>query len=631
MVFNPTPEQALILQHDISRHARILAGPGTGKSATVVALIEKVLSAERPPRLKLLTFTCAATSELAQKIAEHPAAATQRPSTIHSFAMSVLLRNPGVGAFPKPLRLPDDWEQSQIVDPTLARLVGVKQVVLTRQLIPEMASGWEHLDEIRSLEVNAQLRARFVGAWHEHRRIYGYTVLAELPFRLREALRDHPDLRGVDYDLLIVDDYQDLNACDLEVLRLVAERGCRIIGTGDDDQSIHGFRGAAPEGIRRFPNDYAQSLDYPLSLTQRCGRRIVEWANYVIQGDPNRPHRRELRCADGAPEGTVALLSFENHDAEVRGIVDLIQHLIDRDGLKPSGILVLFRTDYHWQFSKLIRQELDQRDIPSFVPTVVDELMNSPSNRRLIEILRLLSNKTDSVAWASLLRLTPGIGMTFGDYIYGRARDADRRFGVTLLEAHGEGFPNANKAVAKRAADLVNGVLAWLGKRAVPDDQPEHGWGAWIIETAGGSVAPAPTRQFSELLLKLDEVVDDALDLDRYVSQIGPLGRDLMLTECDGVRIMQMATSKGLTVDATIIAAVGDGIIPRPGEDLSEEHRLMYVAMTRAKEHLYCTWARSKQGSAGRTRAGPGGLRQLTNFLLGGPVRSQDGARSLRN
>jgi hypothetical protein len=60
MPFNPTPEQDFILQHDIARHARILAGPGTGKSATVVALIEKVLSTERPPRLKLLTFTRAA-------------------------------------------------------------------------------------------------------------------------------------------------------------------------------------------------------------------------------------------------------------------------------------------------------------------------------------------------------------------------------------------------------------------------------------------------------------------------------------------------------------------------------------------------------------------------------------------
>jgi DNA helicase-2/ATP-dependent DNA helicase PcrA len=133
------------------------------------------------------------------------------------------------------------------------------------------------------------------------------------------------------------------------------------------------------------------------------------------------------------------------------------------------------------------------------------------------------------------------------------------------------------------------------------------------------------------LLLKLDEVVDNGLDLDRYLSRIGPLGRDIMQTECDGVRIMQTAASKGLTAGATIIAAAAEGIIPRPGEDLSEERRLMYVAMTRAKEHLYCTWTRSRQGLTTHARATPSGVRQLTNFLMGGPVRSQDGARSLRN
>jgi superfamily I DNA/RNA helicase len=147
-------------------------------------------------------------------------------------------------------------------------------------------------------------RAR--SAWNEHRQIYGYTLLAELPFALRQALQDHADLDGVDYDLLIVDEYQDLNACDLEVLHLIAERGCSIIAAADDDQSIYSFRYAAPEGIRRFPDDYPDCSRYPLTITQRCGRRIIEWASYVIAGDPGRPHDRPaLACAAGSADGEV--------------------------------------------------------------------------------------------------------------------------------------------------------------------------------------------------------------------------------------------------------------------------------------------------------------------------------------
>src|SRR5271157_4338946 len=99
MPYVPTGEQTAILGHDYHRHARVLAGPGTGKSATVVALVDQLLAGKPAPRIKLITFTRAATAELAKKVSDHPAAAAQRPSTMHSFSISVLLRNPGPVTF----------------------------------------------------------------------------------------------------------------------------------------------------------------------------------------------------------------------------------------------------------------------------------------------------------------------------------------------------------------------------------------------------------------------------------------------------------------------------------------------------------------------------------------------------
>src|SRR5438552_6445097 len=123
--FTPTLEQQAILAHRPGRHARVLAGPGTGKSATLVALVNELLGSSPTPRIRLLTFSRAATAELARKVSQHPAAAAQRPSTIHSFALSVLLRNPGAGELPAPLRMADDLEYEDIVRPTLARRAGV--------------------------------------------------------------------------------------------------------------------------------------------------------------------------------------------------------------------------------------------------------------------------------------------------------------------------------------------------------------------------------------------------------------------------------------------------------------------------------------------------------------------------
>jgi DNA helicase-2/ATP-dependent DNA helicase PcrA len=250
----------------------------------------------------------------------------------------------------------DEWEYKSLVRSTLARRAQVNVKTLDL-LVREMAANWESLCPHEDPSVDATVRARFLGAWNEHRQVYGYTLLDELPYDLRAALRDHPDLEGVDYDLLIVDEYQDLNACDLEVLRLVAARGCSVVSAGDDDQSIYSFRKAAPEGIRRFLDDYPGSSDYPLSVTQRCGRRIVDWATYVIEGDPDRPSGRlRLRSAAGSPEGEVALLSFEDERSEAEGIALLVQRLRDQDEIPPGEILVLLRSDHNGSFSTPIKE-----------------------------------------------------------------------------------------------------------------------------------------------------------------------------------------------------------------------------------------------------------------------------------
>lgn len=231
-----------------------------------------------------------------------PATAAERPSTVHSFSISVLLQNPGTGNFPEPLRIADDWENKEIILPTLSRRAEVQVRKLDR-LINQMAANWESLQPAVDPRGDAADRAHFLAAWGEHRHIYGYTLLREVPYALRNALHDHPDLDGVNYDLLIVDEYQDLNACDLEVLHLIAERGCAILGADDDDQSIYSFRRAAPEGIRRFANDYPGCAEYPLSITQRCGARIMNWASYVINGDLSGPRGRPpLMAAEGSPQ-----------------------------------------------------------------------------------------------------------------------------------------------------------------------------------------------------------------------------------------------------------------------------------------------------------------------------------------
>jgi DNA helicase-2/ATP-dependent DNA helicase PcrA len=623
MQYVPTPEQKAILAHDRHRHARVLAGPGTGKSATLVALVDQLLEGNPAPCIKLLTFTRAATAELAKKVSEHPAAAAERPSTVHSFSISVLLRNPGAGGFPEPLRIADDWEDNRIVLPTLSHRAGV-QVRKLGRLIREMAANWESLEPASDPRVDDADRARFLAAWAEHRQVYGYTLLAELPYQLRQALHDHPDLEGVDFDLLIVDEYQDLNACDLEVLHLIAERGCAIIGAGDDDQSIYSFRRAAPEGIRRFAYDYPGCADYPLSITQRCGARIIEWASYVINGDLGRPRGRSpLRAAEGSPPGEVALLAFDREGSEAHGVALLVQRL-NRLHVPYDQILVLLRGDHNGAFSQPIKNELDALRIPYSDPDAVVRMLAEAQNRQMLAMFRLLANQRDSLAWATLLLLAPGIGESFCDFIYELARGAHTQFGEALFNSFEANFPAAPRSAA-RVTELMRSVAEWIASTPLAAETPAEGWGHWMIAAAAGGMIPEPSAECASVLEMLDSLVESQ-DFGRYLSQITPLAKDRALAESQGVRIMTMGGAKGLTVRATIIVGLEEGIVPRPDTDLGEERRLVYVAMTRAREFLYCTWARRRIGPTARAGAPRvQGRRNHTSFLRGGPVNSQDG------
>lgn len=143
---------------------------------------------------------------------------------------------------------------------------------------------------------------------------------------------------------------------------------------------------------------------------------------------------------------------------------------------------------------------------------------------------------------------------------------------------------------------------------------------------------PAPSDELNELLLALDENAEPEQGLGRYLGQIWTLGEDRALAESNGVHIMTMAGAKGLTVRATIIAALEDEIIPRQEPPLDEERRLLYVALTRAREYVFGTWARRRTGPT--ARVGGGGAvtrRTLTRFLRDGPVASEGGSAYIRN
>jgi superfamily I DNA/RNA helicase len=230
-----------------------------------------------------------------------------------------------------------------------------------------------------------------------------------------------------------------------------------------------------------------------------------------------------------------------------------------------------------------------------------------------------------------LFRLTNGIGDSAIDQIYEIARNARIKFGDAVLREYEAGYSGILTG-KKRISDRINLVMKSLEKVDVPESAS---WGNWIIEQSKGGNIPEITDDFTSLLQKIDSWpgIEEKLPLKQYINQIEPLIKDMTNSKSNGqLRIMTLNGAKGLTVKATIIAGVEDGIIPFPTADRQEERRLLYVGMTRAQEYLILTRSRRRTGPTARSgRANVAGTRSPSPFLNGGPVRQMDGDAEFRN
>jgi DNA helicase-2/ATP-dependent DNA helicase PcrA len=626
----PTAEQDAVINHPGDRHGRVLAGPGTGKSATVIRLLLRLRA--DGVRGRLLTFTRAAMNELKEKVSEHPED-LPTPSTVHSFAIATLLSNPGTSGLPEPIRIADDWEWKFLIREHLKDMIECSVRLIDRAK-QEMASNWESLEQVDDPDLPAEVRNQFSGVWFEHRTIFGYSLLAELPFRLLRALQDHDDIDIGDWSIAVVDEYQDLNQCDLSMLRELTQRDRKLLASGDDDQSIYSFRRAHPVGIRRFVHDdYPGAADYTLSISQRCGTAILAWARFVIEGLPGRPARRQLTPAAHCCEGEARYLQFPNWTQEAAGAARLAAWLIDVRHVPPEDIAIMFRTNRSNLWSDPIASELGSRAVPWVDSSEVSQMVSEDANRRLLALARLVVDRSDSLAWWTLLHLTPGVGDATRDKIYGSARDSQSRFGGQLLEDYATGFVDYGP-VANRLVALVRPILELIEQVDIEHvDRGDHRWGTWLAEQA--DIFGECDERFAQLLKDVDEVVDPREGLRRFIGQIQPVGNDLRSGRVAGaVRLMSMASSKGLTVRAAIVVGVEEGIVPLEGDgrDPAEERRLLYVAMTRATEYLYLTWSSRRNGPTARTGAPRvGRARNRSPLLTLGPVGSENGRNYLRD
>lgn len=401
----------------------VLAGPGTGKTTTMVeAIVSRVARGTDPDRILALTFSRKAAEQLREKVTARLGLTTSGAlaSTFHSFAYGLVRRYAEPDLYAAPLRLLSAAEQDVIVrellevapesvewPERLRAAVGTRgfarevQALLARAR--ERGVDGQRLQEIGESEaIPAYVAAgEFLEQYLDVLDHHAAIDYADLMGRaVLEATVHRAELRQA-YDLVLVDEYQDSDPSQVALLKQLAGDGADLIVVGDPDQSIYGFRGAEVRGILDFPDQFRTAAGAPaptiaLGTTRRFGHHLLAASRRVVRSLPvsgSIPREayetfREPACLEGGDPGMVEVLTFDSPRAEVDHIADILRraHLID--GTDWSRMAVLVRSGR--SEIPTLRRALTAAGVPVEVAADEVPLVREPAVRALLEALRVV-------------------------------------------------------------------------------------------------------------------------------------------------------------------------------------------------------------------------------------------------
>ncbi len=604
------------------RNALLLSGPGTGKSLTLIRRVYSLIYSHKvkPSDILILTFTRIGALELRQEVnkeLEELGKGFPYVSTLHSFALRQIIKNGHrIKRLPRPIRIADDWEEENIIFDNLKHdlsnhlvkvLPNIKSKLRKiRKLFSQLSADWETLKIDLPQNDHICRNAQFIGAWNTHRDIFGYTLRSELVYQLKKALeQDSRFTLEKKYKYVIIDEYQDLNSCDLAVIKELKDRGSEIFVAGDDDQSIYGFRYANPDGIRKYSKEYSAKT-FELNTCYRCDKSILELADFVASLDPERLEKNVSARPD-ADNGTVELWSFDDQIKEAKWIANKCHDELRND--PNSTILILMRSDHLSRLSRPIVDKCNDYDIDCAIKTEQNEL--DQYMIVLFAYIRIFCDEWDSLAWYTLLNASSGIGKTTLDSMRKDATKRAKRFGYivkNICEGNILEYP-------KRVTNRISEIIAYKNE-IINLDGPFIEKVAKLIKIAIiDKGIRKKVKQYLNRIINEFQVSTFAELINVQTMTITKAEQELT---AGAVNVMTMHRAKGLSADIVIIVAVEDEIIPGKNieENIEDERRLLYVSITRTRHKLFLTYCDKRTGDQRfMGRVNGSGERNITRFL----------------
>ncbi len=589
--------------------ALVVAGAGSGKTRTLIYRVAWLIeNGVAPASILLLTFTRRAAEEMLGRVERLLGSAAARAvagGTFHSFANLVLRRNGSVLELRPNFTILDSADAADALNLLRARMglgskdrrfpkKGTLAEVISmarnkcRTLEEELQADFPHL-----IEHGAAIAA-LAEAYQGYKAERGLLDYDDLLWRLVELLEKHQPTRerlSERWRQIMVDEFQDTNLVQARVVRLLAAAHDNVMVVGDDAQSIYAFRGANYRNILDFPAVFPGTRVIKLEQNYRSYQSILDLANAIIARAPEK-YAKTLFTTRSGPSRPL-LVRAEDERMQSRFVAQRVLELREA-GVALEEMAVLFRSGFH---SFDLELELQRRDIP-FVKRGGLKFVEAAHIKDVLAHLRVLVNPADAVSWLRALTLLPGVGSRLGAALVDRMVAQRAAPGAIAEQAALAGVKaGPSRGGLRRLGELLAGLAQSRGRPAEKLAQVLEYYRP-LLRDAYPDDFPRRERDLEHLhnlaerYRSLEAMVAEMVLEPTADAVAGVAGAD---RDREGILTLStIHSAKGLEWRVVFVIWLCEGRFPAAQvvdeQALEEERRLLYVAVTRARDELYLSY-----------------------------------------
>ena len=648
------PVQRKIVEHKTGP-ALVIAGAGSGKTRVITHRVAQLIHSGIPASaILLLTFTNKAANEMAQRVGRALKNSTEQQKIIHGTFHSVgsrfLRRNAKLLNYNNNFSILDSSDSRELIKASLAETVGKpgkyfpKAAVLqnmfslafnrfcTQKMILDQPYHERsfHLEQLISadfpnFEENTETILNILAAYRHKKKRGQVMDFDDLLENWLELLLRHgeglPLCQQIQY--ILVDEYQDTNQVQANILYRLSRPHKNLMVVGDDAQSIYSWRGADFGNMLEFPERY-QAVTYNMEENYRSSPEILDAANRSINYNTRQFEKNLFSSLAEGEKPLVHYVWAAQDEAEL--VLENILSFREKD-IPLNEMSVLYRN--HVQ-SAALQVVLTHAGIPFVVHSGV-KFFEQAHIKDVTAFLKVLFNPLDEIAWMRLLRLLPGIGNTTAHRIFMVFQSQQA---VRLTKDNVE----LQKLIPKKALESWNVLLEIFQQMLEESVTPSHMIGllykSYYREVLFSSFENAPQRETD--IRYLEEFAGNYNKLEAFLNELSLVGSSIITDHeaeqqdnQDTLTLTTIHQAKGLEWKVVFIIGLTEGLFPHQRslgteEQIEEERRLFYVAMTRAKRHLLITAPVVSSGYSGGISKRSRFINELAEETINTEIHTRD-------